>query len=51
MINLSDSPKRIMIGHKVCQFTLHKMNEFKIKIEDEISETERGEKGLGSSGE
>lgn len=48
--NISNSQKRISIGDRVAQCTLHKQIKTKYKIVNNLSNTERGEKGLGSSG-
>lgn len=50
MINLSRTPYTFEKGDKVAQLLIQKVEHARFEIVDELSETERGETGFGSSG-
>ena len=50
IINLSDKPHTFSKGDKVAQMLIQKVEEIKIQEVENLDETERGEKGFGSSG-
>ncbi len=50
MVNLSKESHTFEKGHKVAQMCIQKFEEVKIVEVEEISESERGEKGFGSTG-
>ena len=52
MINVGRTPVRIYHGDRLVQLILHKneTNDLIIEEVDELSESERGESGFGSSG-
>lgn len=50
MMNLSDEPYTFEKGHKIAQMLIQKVEQAEILEADELSETERGEGGLGSTG-
>ena len=50
VINLSNQPVTLKKGDRICQFILRKMEEFDFEIVDELSNTERGLGGFGSTG-
>jgi len=50
MINLSKEAYEIKKGDRIAQLIFHKIDKFVIKEVDELSESNRGEGGFGSSG-
>ena len=50
MINISKNIHIFNKGDKVAQMLIHKVESIHIKETDELDETERGERGFGSSG-
>jgi len=50
MLNTGDAPYYVAPGEKIAQFVPVIMPVWGIREVDELDETERGEKGLGSSG-
>lgn len=50
MINLSDTPYTFEKGDKVAQLLIQKVEHARFEIVDELSQTERGATGFGSSG-
>ncbi len=50
MINLSTTPYTFEKGDKVAQLLIQKVEHARFEIVDELSETERGATGFGSSG-
>ncbi|MFA6551889.1 MAG: dUTP diphosphatase [Candidatus Paceibacterota bacterium] len=50
VINLGKEPYTFEKNHKVAQMIIQKVEEVKIEEVEELSETERGEKGWGSTG-
>ena len=53
IINVGTAPVTIKHGDRLIQLILHKneVNDFDIVEADELSESERGETGFGSSGQ
>ena len=51
LVNLSDKSHIFSSGQKVAQGVLHHIPVYDVKEVEELSETERGNKGFGSSGE
>jgi dUTP pyrophosphatase len=50
LANLSDEPQTIKKGQKAAQLLVQKVEHVEIQEADELSPSERGEKGWGSSG-
>lgn len=50
VVNLSDQFFSFEKGHKVAQFLIQKVEQAEFKEVEELSETERGSGGLGSTG-
>ena len=50
VINLSSEPYTIKIGDRIAQMVISKYSSAKLEVVDELSETERGEGGFGSTG-
>ncbi|HTH93400.1 MAG TPA: dUTP diphosphatase [Candidatus Paceibacterota bacterium] len=50
MINLSDTPYTFEAGHKVAQMIIQKFETASFELVENLSETERGDTGFGSSG-
>ncbi len=50
MVNLSDETYTFKKGDKVAQMLIQKVESIHIEEVDELDDTERGEKGFGSSG-
>lgn len=50
LINLSKEPVNIVKGERVAQLVVNKIEHPDIEVVSELDETERGEKGFGSSG-
>lgn len=50
VVNLSDTPYTFEKGHKVAQMIIQKFEAVEIVEVDNVSETERGESGFGSTG-
>ena len=50
VINLGQEPYTIEKGHKVVQMLIQKIEKVDIVESDSLSETDRGEKGFGSTG-
>lgn len=48
--NVSDGNYWISVGEKIGQLVIHRLPEFKAVEVDELSETDRGENGFGSTG-
>ncbi len=51
LANVSDVPVQIMKGDKIAQILIQKIETAQIEISNELSETQRGETGFGSSDE
>lgn len=50
LYNFGEVPLTIAKGDRIAQIVIHKLNQVEFQFVDQISETERGNKGLGSSG-
>lgn len=50
LCNLSDEPFEIKQGDKIAQAVLNKIEQIEWNIVDSLEETDRGEKGFGSTG-
>lgn len=50
LYNDSSTPKIIEPGDRIAQFIIHKIHDVEFEISDELSETERGVGGFGSTG-
>ena len=51
LYNLNPSkPVKIEIGDRIAQMVVHQLNQVDMQFVDEVSTTNRGDKGLGSSG-
>lgn len=50
IINLSKEPYTFEKNHKVAQLVIQKVEHPEVRIVDELSETDRGTQGFGSSG-
>jgi deoxyuridine 5'-triphosphate nucleotidohydrolase len=50
MCNMSDTPFDVIQGSKICQLILEQIRKVEILEVDTLMETERGDKGFGSSG-
>lgn len=50
MINLSKNPYQVKVGDKICQMLILPVPLVQFEEVDELEETERGEKGFGSTG-
>jgi len=50
LINLGQEPKEIKTGDKIAQAILQKLEETKITEVNQLSDTQRGEDGFGSTG-
>ena len=50
LYNFGEVPLTITKGDRIAQIVIHKLNQVEFQFVDQISETERGNKGLGSSG-
>jgi dUTP pyrophosphatase len=50
MINTTDTPYTLEAGHKVAQVVIQKFEEAQFEETDELSDSERGATGFGSSG-
>ncbi len=50
IINLGSEEYKIEKGHKVAQMLIQKVEHMEIEESESLSETDRGEKGFGSSG-
>lgn len=49
--NVSGGNYWVSVGEKVGQLVIHRLPEFKAVKVDELSETDRGENGFGSTGQ
>lgn len=50
VINNSDEDYKIDAGNRVCQLAIRKAPQIRFYVKEELSKTERGSKGFGSSG-
>ena len=50
VVNLSDRPVTLKKGDKICQFIIRKLVDYEIIETDELSVSERGLGGFGSTG-
>ena len=50
VINNTDGDLDIHNGERICQLKIQKAEQFKFRVVDTLSKTERGEKGWGSTG-
>ena len=50
LYNHSSNTYHVKKGDKIAQFVIYKLNKLDMEFTDEVQETERGEKGIGSSG-
>ena len=50
VINNTDGDLDIHNGERICQLKIQKAEQFKFRVVDTLSMTERGEKGFGSTG-
>jgi len=50
IVNISNSPVILNIGDRICQIIIRKMVDFEFEEVDELSQSERGLNGLGSTG-
>lgn len=50
VINLSKESYEIKTGDRIAQIIFHKIDKFVVKEVDELSESNRGQEGFGSSG-
>lgn len=50
VVNIGNTPQTIANGERLCQILLEKVNKIEWEEATEISETERGEGGFGSTG-
>lgn len=50
LINLSDQTFKVEKGMKIAQLVISKYEKVDVEISDELSQTERGEGGFGSTG-
>ena len=52
LYNLNPSrPVKIETGDRIAQMVIHQLNQVNMQFVDEVSKTDRGDKGLGSSGQ
>ena len=51
LYNFSNNPVTINKGDRIAQMVVHQLNQVHMQFIDEVSETNRGNKGLGSSGQ
>ena len=51
LYNFSNNPVTINKGDRIAQMVVHQLNQVHMQFVDEVSETNRGNKGLGSSGQ
>ena len=51
LVNLSDKPRVFSAGQKIAQGVMHQVPCMEIEEVDQLSNTDRGSKGFGSSGE
>jgi dUTP pyrophosphatase len=49
VLNTSTSERKLKIGDKICQFMLKKSPEIKLEVVEQLSDSERGMGGFGSS--
>ena len=50
LYNFSDNPASIKKGDRIAQLVIHKLNQGNFELVDDISSTDRGDRGFGSSG-
>jgi dUTP pyrophosphatase len=50
IINNSDSDFKVNIGDRICQMAIRQYERYEFEVVDELSETDRGEGGFGSTG-
>ena len=50
VVNLSKNPVILRKGDKICQFILRKLVDYKFELTDDLTESERGLGGYGSTG-
>jgi deoxyuridine 5'-triphosphate nucleotidohydrolase len=50
LYNFNENVEQLTIGDKIAQLILIKQNEILLEESDELSQTERGDKGFGSTG-
>ena len=50
IVNISDKEVKLMVGDRICQIIIRKMIDFEFEEVDELSKSERGLDGLGSTG-
>ncbi|MDO8428437.1 MAG: dUTP diphosphatase [Candidatus Diapherotrites archaeon] len=50
LINFGSQEYKVEFGHKIAQMVFNKIEKPKIETVDQLSETQRGEKGFGSTG-
>ncbi len=50
VVNVSNSPVTLHKGDKICQFILRKLVDYDFEIVEDLSESERGLGGFGSTG-
>ena len=50
LYNFSDKPVALNKGDRIAQLVIHKLHQVDFQFVDTVSQTDRGSKGLGSSG-
>lgn len=50
IVNISNKEVKLKIGERICQIIIRKIVEFEFEEVDELSDSERGLNGLGSTG-
>lgn len=50
LMNLSDKPYHVCKGERICQLVLIATPQAEVRVVEELSETQRGEGGFGSTG-
>lgn len=50
VVNLSNKPVKLKKGDRICQFILRKMEDFAFEVVEDLSQSDRGLGGFGSTG-
>jgi dUTP pyrophosphatase len=50
VVNLSNNPVKLKRGDRICQFILRKMEDFNFEVVEDLSDSDRGLGGFGSTG-
>ena len=50
LMNVSDNDYKVELNQKIAQMVINKVEHFKVEVVEELSSTERGQGGFGSTG-